>query len=275
MVRVDSVGICCTDVSIHSGKIPVDYPRILVHEIVGIVENYGEGPAANDVAVGGKVIVDPGIACGVCRQCREGRSNICTRGWLLGRDMDGGASGAARRAGVERPPAPRRDRCVRRPLLQVLATCVHAQRRISIFPGESVVVLGLGVTGLLHVQRRAADVLQVVHERVVVRVHQVLRVTEGVVADHTDPVDEPLQASAGLDDRSEVVVHVERATLAGVEPHLEDPDVVVLEPERGPDLPVRTGRAAPPRSPRPRTSPALLPARRCSASAASDRRVRT
>jgi threonine dehydrogenase-like Zn-dependent dehydrogenase len=38
------------------------------------------------------------------------------------------------------------------PLLQVLATCVHAQRRISIFPGESVVVLGLGVTGLLHVQ---------------------------------------------------------------------------------------------------------------------------
>jgi threonine dehydrogenase-like Zn-dependent dehydrogenase len=34
----------------------------------------------------------------------------------------------------------------------VLTTCVHAQRQIDIFPGESVVVLGLGVTGQLHVQ---------------------------------------------------------------------------------------------------------------------------
>jgi L-iditol 2-dehydrogenase len=34
----------------------------------------------------------------------------------------------------------------------VLTTCVHAQRQIQIFPGESVAVLGLGVTGQLHVQ---------------------------------------------------------------------------------------------------------------------------
>src|SRR4029077_8376366 len=38
------------------------------------------------------------------------------------------------------------------PLIQVLTTCVHAQRQIQIFPGESVAVLGLGVTGQLHVQ---------------------------------------------------------------------------------------------------------------------------
>ena len=38
------------------------------------------------------------------------------------------------------------------PLIQVLTTCLHAQRQIEIFPGESVVVLGLGVTGQLHVQ---------------------------------------------------------------------------------------------------------------------------
>ena len=38
------------------------------------------------------------------------------------------------------------------PMLQVLATCVHAQRRARPRPGESVVVLGLGVTGLLHLQ---------------------------------------------------------------------------------------------------------------------------
>jgi L-iditol 2-dehydrogenase len=37
-------------------------------------------------------------------------------------------------------------------MLQVLATCVHAQRRTPLFPDESVVILGLGVTGLLHLQ---------------------------------------------------------------------------------------------------------------------------
>jgi L-iditol 2-dehydrogenase len=37
-------------------------------------------------------------------------------------------------------------------MIQVLTTCLHAQRQIDIFPGEFVVVLGLGVTGQLHVQ---------------------------------------------------------------------------------------------------------------------------
>jgi L-iditol 2-dehydrogenase len=38
------------------------------------------------------------------------------------------------------------------PAIQVLTTCVHAQRRVEIFPGQAVVVAGLGVTGQLHVQ---------------------------------------------------------------------------------------------------------------------------
>ena len=37
-------------------------------------------------------------------------------------------------------------------LLQVLSTCVHAQSRLSPSPEDSAVVIGLGVTGLLHVQ---------------------------------------------------------------------------------------------------------------------------
>ena len=40
----------------------------------------------------------------------------------------------------------------RRRSIQVLTTCLHAQRQIDIFPGEYVVVMGLGVTGQLHVQ---------------------------------------------------------------------------------------------------------------------------
>lgn len=150
VVRVGAVGICGTDLSIYSGKIPVDYPRVMGHEIVGTVEASPEG--ARGIEVGRTVIVDPEIACGVCRQCREGRSNICTRGWLLGRDTDGGLRERLAVPASNVHPLPDEIDPSVAPLLQVLATCVHAQRRISIFPGESVVVVGLGVTGLLHVQ---------------------------------------------------------------------------------------------------------------------------
>lgn len=146
-MRVESVGICGTDLSIHAGKIRVDYPRVMGHEIVGTVVSGG-----SDDEAGARVLVDPGIACGNCRQCREGRTNICTAGGLIGRDQDGGLRDLmpVRASNVHELPEGLDPGTA--PMLQVLATCVHAQRRARVYPGESVVVLGLGVTGLLHVQ---------------------------------------------------------------------------------------------------------------------------
>jgi threonine dehydrogenase-like Zn-dependent dehydrogenase len=147
VVRVESVGICGTDLSIHAGKIPVDYPRVMGHEIVGTVR--GEGSGLDE---GTTVLVDPGIACGRCRQCLEGRTNICTAGWLIGRDRDGGLREQMTVPASNVHPLPDGLDPGTGPMLQVLATCVHAQRRTHVFPDESVVVLGLGVTGLLHLQ---------------------------------------------------------------------------------------------------------------------------
>jgi L-iditol 2-dehydrogenase len=143
-VRVRSVGICGTDLSIYAGKIPVAYPRVMGHEIVGTIET---GTRAGEL-----VLVDPGIACGRCVQCREGRTNICTEGWLIGRDRDGGLCELVTIPATNVHPIPEGIDPATAPLLQVLATCAHAQRRARIAPGESAVVLGLGVTGLLHLQ---------------------------------------------------------------------------------------------------------------------------
>jgi threonine dehydrogenase-like Zn-dependent dehydrogenase len=147
VVRVGSVGICGTDLSIYAGKIPVDYPRVMGHEIVGTVVSGGR-----DDRVGTRVLVDPGFVCGDCQQCREGRTNICTGGGLIGRDRDGGLRDlmAVPASNVHELPEGLDPGTA--PMLQVLATCVHAQRRARVYPGESAVVLGLGVTGLLHLQ---------------------------------------------------------------------------------------------------------------------------
>lgn len=149
LVRVRRVGICGTDVKIHSGHIPVDYPRVMGHEIVGEVRS---APAGSAALVGERVLVDPGITCGDCPQCRAGRGNICTRGWLLGRDRDGGLRALMEvpAANLHRLPEDLDEDVA--PVLQVLATCIHAQRLAPPVPGGSVVILGLGVTGLLHLQ---------------------------------------------------------------------------------------------------------------------------
>ena len=152
-VRIRAVGICGTDLSIFKGKIPVVYPRIMGHEMVGEVVSVPDDAVADGgPEPGTRVIVDPNVACRRCARCREGRANLCSAGWLLGRDRDGALRGtvAAPAENLYRLPDGLEDHVA--PLIQVLTTVVHGQRMSAIFPGDAVVVVGLGVTGLLHVQ---------------------------------------------------------------------------------------------------------------------------
>ncbi|HSM45944.1 MAG TPA: alcohol dehydrogenase catalytic domain-containing protein, partial [Acidimicrobiia bacterium] len=158
-VKVQQVGICGTDTKIVAGKIPVDYPRTLGHELVGEVVS---APDASPYETGARVLVDPGVACGWCDLCLAGRTNLCRNGGLLGRDVDG--------AFTEYVLAPV-SRLVRVPdvisarasgLLQVLGTCVHAVKEIDAFPGRVAAVIGLGVAGQLITQLLALQGMRVV-----------------------------------------------------------------------------------------------------------------
>jgi len=149
LVRVTHSGICGTDYKIYSGAIPVRYPRIMGHEMIGEVVEAG---ANATVRPGDRAIVDPELYCGVCFHCRIGQTHLCPKGMLLGRDANGGFAEyvTAPASHVFRLPESIDNQTA--PLIQVLTTCLHAQRQVNIFPGETVAVLGLGVTGQLHVQ---------------------------------------------------------------------------------------------------------------------------
>jgi len=149
LIRVTHSGICGTDFKIYSGAIPVRYPRIMGHEMVGEVVDAGD---TGRFKSGDRVIIDPELYCGDCFHCRIGQTHLCPNGILVGRDADGGFAEyvAAPASHVFRLPDSIDSRTA--PLIQVLTTCLHAQRQVKIFPAESVVVFGLGVTGQLHVQ---------------------------------------------------------------------------------------------------------------------------
>jgi 2-desacetyl-2-hydroxyethyl bacteriochlorophyllide A dehydrogenase len=149
LVGITHTGICGTDYKIYNGSIPVEYPRIMGHEMVGEIIEPGD---TGRFLVGDRVIVDPELYCGACFHCRIGQTHLCPNGKLLGRDVNGGFAEYLAAPPTHVFHVPRAISTRTAPLIQVLTTCLHAQRQIDIFAGESVVVLGLGVTGQLHVQ---------------------------------------------------------------------------------------------------------------------------
>lgn len=162
LVRITHSGLCGTDLKIYKGAIPAQYPLIMGHEMVGEVVG---GETSGDFRLGTRVIIDPVLYCGACFYCRLGQTNLCPSGGLIGRETNGGFAEYASvpAAQVFRLPDSLDLRIA--PLIQVATTCLHAQRLASISLGESVAVLGLGVSGQLHVQlakaRGAAKVIGV------------------------------------------------------------------------------------------------------------------
>ena len=153
LVAIHSTGICGTDLSIVAGKIPVTHPLVLGHEMIGTILDLNGGvPPGRRLERGDRVLVDPVVFCGTCYQCSKGQVNLCPNGALMGRDRDGGFSNTVAVPAANLYPVPEEISDTTGPLLQVLTTCMHAERQTTLMPGESALVMGLGVAGLLHLQ---------------------------------------------------------------------------------------------------------------------------
>jgi propanol-preferring alcohol dehydrogenase len=89
-VRVLACGACRTDLHIADGELDrPSLPLVLGHQIVGEVEDAGEG--ARRFEPGARVGIPwLGWACGECRYCLSGRENLCDRARFTGYDVDGG-----------------------------------------------------------------------------------------------------------------------------------------------------------------------------------------
>jgi len=149
LVRIQTAGLCGTDSSIVAGKIPAQLPRIMGHEAVGTLEIPGR---QGSIATGQRVLIDPGISCDVCDLCRRGYPNLCRNGGLLGRDFDGVFADYVAVDEKQLLVVPDSITSKEAGILQVLGTCVHAMSTVTARPGDTAVVIGLGVAGQLIAQ---------------------------------------------------------------------------------------------------------------------------
>lgn len=147
LVNIKATAICGTEVSMYTGVHGENYPLIMGHETAGVVASKGSG--VESVKEGDPVFIISSISCGLCELCRQGKSNLCPNGGLLGREMQG--SYAEYVAVPEHTvfKLPENFSLIHATSLNLLMTVIHSQRRIRIFPQDRVAVIGMGAAGLV------------------------------------------------------------------------------------------------------------------------------
>ncbi len=88
VIKVDSVGICGTDLHIQQDEFPTEPPVTLGHEVAGVISEVGS--AVTGWHVGDRVTTETYFhVCGECRHCRRGRPNLCALRRSIGSKEDG------------------------------------------------------------------------------------------------------------------------------------------------------------------------------------------
>jgi L-iditol 2-dehydrogenase len=162
LVKVGADTICGTDVRILRGEKTsgVRLPVVLGHETAGHVAEVG--PGVTGYEVGAPVAMAPVIPCRYCWQCRHDLENACVNQRIVGYAVDGGLAEymlvpadavAARCLFVADADLPSEQLALAEPL----ACVVNGQRWSRVQVDDTVLVMGAGPIGLLHLQLALAS----------------------------------------------------------------------------------------------------------------------
>ena len=156
LIRVHSCATCGTDAKIFNHGHPrLKPPQIIGHEIAGEIVTVGGD--VQGYAVGDRVQVIAAIPCGTCWLCTSGRMTICGNQLSMGYQFPGGFAEymvipheVIRVNGVNKIPSniSYDEAAVTEPLACVL----NAQQILNVQKGDTVLVMGAGPIGCLHVR---------------------------------------------------------------------------------------------------------------------------
>ena len=151
LMRVEASGICGTDLlewyRLHKA------PLVLGHEVAGVIAGVGEG--VKRYKEGDRICAAHHVPCNTCHYCLSGHHTVCDT--LRQTNFDpGGFAEYVRlpRINVEQGifPLPDEVSFEEATFIEPLACVLRGQRLAHLKPRQSVLVVGSGVAGLLHIQ---------------------------------------------------------------------------------------------------------------------------
>jgi len=153
LVRMDSVGICGSDVHYWThgaiGDFIVKAPMVIGHEAAGIVEKCGSG--VTNIKPGDRVAIEPGVGCGFCDHCLSGRYNLCLEmKFCATPPIDGNLCRRYVHSAAFCHKLPDNVSLEEGALMEPLAVGVHACARGGVTLGCNVLVCGAGPIGLVN-----------------------------------------------------------------------------------------------------------------------------
>lgn len=152
LVRVEASGICGTDCLewYRINKVPL----VLGHEIAGIIVEAGKG--VKRYKAGDRVAVSHHVPCGECRFCRDGHETVCDT--LRKTNFDpGGFAEFVRipKINIEKGGVyalPKDVSFEEATFIEPLACVLRGQRLAELKKDKTVLIIGSGISGLLHIQ---------------------------------------------------------------------------------------------------------------------------
>ena len=152
LVKIEYVGICGSDVHYYQhgriGDFVIDGKFILGHECSGVVKEVGS--LVENLKVGDRVSLEPGMTCGECEFCKSGYYNLCP-------DVVFFATPPYHGTFCDYVAFPE-NMCFKLPdnvstmegaLVEPLSIGFHSAMQGGVKPGDTVVILGAGCIGLV------------------------------------------------------------------------------------------------------------------------------
>lgn len=160
LIRVAACGICGSDVHGYDGssgrRIP---PIVMGHEGAGIIERVGTD--VKDYRPGDRVTFDSTVYCGHCEFCQRGEVNLCDDRQVLGVSCGDYRRNGAFAELVVVPARilyhlPEKFPFEEAAMLEAVSVALHGVRVTQMKGGESALVIGAGMIGLLTAQAARA-----------------------------------------------------------------------------------------------------------------------
>lgn len=157
LIKVEYVGICGSDVhGFESGPfIPPSDPNQKIglgHECAGTVADIGV--KVTKFKVGDRVNIEPGVPCGKCRFCLEGKYNICPSVDFMATQPNyrGALTNYLCHPENLTYKIPDNMSIMEGALVEPAAVGMHAAIQADVKPGKKIVILGAGCIGLMTLQ---------------------------------------------------------------------------------------------------------------------------